>query len=329
MTKSVPLTSLIHGYAILRTDLDTLEPLQGIHWKSSRLIENRQSNGMESESRLGRMMDMTPLGSGLQGQPVPGGAALGLGPSLENSLPQPMYTRGSGQVMTEEQLETLRRQISVYATICQQLVEMHKASVSQQASLPGILASGQIVSMDHLTGTPPHKSTARQRWTPSQHQLQILEKLFEQGSGTPNKQRIKEITAELSQHGAISETNVYNWFQNRKARAKRKQQLVTPRDGESEADTDVESPKEKRTRQEGEQNQDESGGVGDTNGGGNSDGAGNGVPEQRAANFDQQDAASSALLHSQTDTKPDISSFNRSAGFDPHNVSQGIPPMMS
>lgn len=37
MTKSVPLTSLIHGYAILRTDLDTLEPLQGIHWKSSRL----------------------------------------------------------------------------------------------------------------------------------------------------------------------------------------------------------------------------------------------------------------------------------------------------
>lgn len=90
----------------------------------------------------------------------------------------------------------------------------------------GILAGGQIASMEQMTGTPTHKSTARQRWTPSQHQLQILEKLFEQGSGTPNKQRIKEITAELSQHGAISETNVYNWFQNRKARAKRKQQLV-------------------------------------------------------------------------------------------------------
>lgn len=92
--------------------------------------------------------------------------------------------------------------------------------------ITGILAGGQIVSMDQMTGTPTHKSTARQRWTPSQHQLQILEKLFEQGSGTPNKVRIKEITAELSQHGAISETNVYNWFQNRKARAKRKQQLV-------------------------------------------------------------------------------------------------------
>jgi len=281
---------------------------------------------MESESRLGRMVDMS-MGSGLQVQPGSGGAALGLGPSLETSLPQPLYTRGSGQVMTEEQLETLRRQISVYATICQQLVEMHKASVSQQSSLPGILAGGQIASMEQMTGTPTHKSTARQRWTPSQHQLQILEKLFEQGSGTPNKQRIKEITAELSQHGAISETNVYNWFQNRKARAKRKQQLVAPKDGESEADTDVESPKEKRTRQEGDQMQDESGAVGDTNGG-SSDG-GNGVPDQRTANFDQQDATSSALLHSQADTKPDVSSFNRGTGFDPHSLSQGVSPMMS
>jgi len=275
------------------------------------------------------MVDMAPLGSGLQVQQVTGGAGLVLGPSLESSLPQPSYTRSSGQVMTEEQLETLRRQISVYATICQQLVEMHKASVSQQSTLPGILAGGQLTSMDQMTGTPNHKSTARQRWTPSQHQLQILERLFEQGSGTPNKQRIKEITAELSQHGAISETNVYNWFQNRKARAKRKQQLVTPKDGESEADTDVESPKEKRTR-EGDAIQDESGGgVGDTNGGGSSDGGGNGGPEQRPGNFDQQDAASSVLLHTQGDTKPDISSFNRGASFDPHNLPQGISPMMT
>jgi hypothetical protein len=39
--------------------------------------------------------------------------------------------------MTEEQLEALRRQISVYATICQQLVEMHKASLSEEISAPG------------------------------------------------------------------------------------------------------------------------------------------------------------------------------------------------
>lgn len=41
------------------------------------------------------------MGSGLQVQPGSGGAALGLGPSLESSLPQPLYTRGSGQVSTD------------------------------------------------------------------------------------------------------------------------------------------------------------------------------------------------------------------------------------
>jgi hypothetical protein len=51
---------------------------------------------------------------------------------------QQLCTRRSGQVvMTEEQLEALRRQISVYATICQQLVEMHKASLSKEISAPG------------------------------------------------------------------------------------------------------------------------------------------------------------------------------------------------
>lgn len=43
---------------------------------------------------------------------------------------------GSGglyvKVMTDEQMELLRRQISVYATICEQLVEMHKAVTAQQ-----------------------------------------------------------------------------------------------------------------------------------------------------------------------------------------------------
>lgn len=61
------------------------------------LAEKRQSIiDMESESRLGRMVDMTSMGSGLQVQP-----GSGLGPSLESSLPQPLYTRGSGQVSTD------------------------------------------------------------------------------------------------------------------------------------------------------------------------------------------------------------------------------------
>lgn len=97
---------------------------------------------------------------------------------------------------------------------------------------------------------------------------------------------------------------------------------VTPKDGESEADTDVDSPKEKRSRAEGDQNQDESGGVGDANGGGSSDGGVNGVLEQRSVKYDQHDITPSGLMP-QSDTKPDVSSFNRSAGFDAHSMSQG------
>ncbi|KAH7283673.1 hypothetical protein KP509_34G018700 [Ceratopteris richardii] len=156
-----------------------------------------------------------------------------------------------GQVMTDEQFETLRRQISVYATICQQLVEMHKAIMAQQGSASGLWL-GPSIPFDPSLHSIGHKLTSRQRWTPSQTQLQILERLFEQETGTPNKQRIKEITIELSQHGQISETNVYNWFQNRRARTKRKQQVGTANNGDSELDTDADVPEEKRNKVEGE-----------------------------------------------------------------------------
>nr|ALK82456.1 wuschel-like homeobox 13A [Selaginella kraussiana] len=104
---------------------------------------------------------------------------------------------------------------------------------------------------DPVTGM--QKTSSRQRWSPTQIQLQTLEKIFEEGRVTPNKQRIKEITSELSRHGPIAETNVYNWFQNRKARAKRKQassllqnhnsnNVNSSSREDSEADTDGDSP---------------------------------------------------------------------------------------
>lgn len=101
---------------------------------------------------------------------------------------------------------------------------------------------------DPLLGSSGHKIASRQRWTPTAMQLQILERIFDQGTGTPSKEKIKEITAELSQHGQISETNVYNWFQNRRARSKRKQQNVAPGvNAESEVETEVDS-KDKKTK---------------------------------------------------------------------------------
>lgn len=94
-----------------------------------------------------------------------------------------------------------------------------------------------------------HKITSRQRWTPTQDQLQILERIFDQGNGTPSKEKIKEIATELSQHGQISETNVYNWFQNRRARSKRKMQNGGTSNAESEVETEVDS-KDKKTKPE-------------------------------------------------------------------------------
>ncbi|CAA0809372.1 WUSCHEL-related homeobox 13 [Striga hermonthica] len=156
---------------------------------------------------------------------------------------------GSGvfvKVMTDEQMEVLRKQIAIYATICEKLVELHK-SLTSQNDLTGVRLGN--LYCDPLIASGAHKISGRQRWTPTPLQLQILERMFDQGIGTPSKQKIKEITAELSQHGQISETNVYNWFQNRRARSKRKQQVAPSTNAnDSEVETEVESPNDKKTR---------------------------------------------------------------------------------
>ncbi|CAH8344961.1 unnamed protein product [Eruca vesicaria subsp. sativa] len=170
--------------------------------------------------------------SNLQGIDVSGGSSSG-----------GMYVK----VMTDEQLETLRKQIAIYATICERLVEMHKTLTSQQD-----LTGGRLVGL-YADPTLGHKMTARQRWTPTPVQLQILERIFDQGTGTPSKQKIKDITEELSQHGQISDQNVYNWFQNRRARSKRKQHggvgssnNNNNNNGESEVETETETLNGKR-----------------------------------------------------------------------------------
>ncbi|CAN6579935.1 hypothetical protein ACFX13_038082 [Malus domestica] len=151
------------------------------------------------------------------------------------------------KVMTDEQMEQLRQQIAVYTTICDQLVDLHK-QLSAQQDLTGMRLGNFYC--DPFMASGGHKITSRQRWTPSPVQLQILEQIFEEGNGTPCKQKIKELTMELTQHGQISETNVYNWFQNRRARSKRKQSMTAQNNAESEAEPEVESPRDEKTKPE-------------------------------------------------------------------------------
>ncbi|XP_058780832.1 WUSCHEL-related homeobox 8-like [Vicia villosa] len=151
------------------------------------------------------------------------------------------------KVMTDEQLELLRQQISIYTTISDQLIQMHK-SITTQHDLAGLRLGNLYCDPLMACSGVGHKLSSRQRWTPTPLQLQILERIFDEGNGTPTKQKIKDIAVELGQHGQISETNVYNWFQNRRARSKRKQSVHATNQVEAEVETEDESPKEKVMR---------------------------------------------------------------------------------
>ncbi|CAA7020097.1 unnamed protein product [Microthlaspi erraticum] len=149
------------------------------------------------------------------------------------------------RVMTEEQMEVLRKQIAIYAVICEQLAVLHNSLSSFHPLSSASGTNGYIDSM--VASSSAHRMSSRQRWTPTSKQLQILESLYEEGSGTPNRLRIREIATELSELGQITETNVYNWFQNRRARSKRKPQTTTTTTGQADDAAVTTEDEERRT----------------------------------------------------------------------------------
>ncbi|KAM7252998.1 hypothetical protein ACFE04_025616 [Oxalis oulophora] len=86
---------------------------------------------------------------------------------------------------TDEQMETLQKQIAAFGVISKMLLHTYHL----------------------LVGQGSQKKRPRQRWTPTPPQKQTLEQIYGQGQGTPCKERIKEITQELQQHGEITERN--------------------------------------------------------------------------------------------------------------------------
>nr|ASV45872.1 WUSCHEL-related homeobox 2 [Broussonetia papyrifera] len=75
---------------------------------------------------------------------------------------------------------------------------------------------------NNIAQVVPFQST---RWSPTPEQLMALQELYQRGTRTPTAQQIQEITAKLRRFGKIEGKNVFYWFQNHKARDKKKQRL--------------------------------------------------------------------------------------------------------
>ena len=147
--------------------------------------------------------------------------------------------------MTEQQKYALRQQIASYAHICQQLLQLTHEAAQRDLQLS---ARGEYdthhASSSYKEKQPkkekPHKERktpasifsntgvysvpGKVRWQPTTAQFERLEQMFAIDTTTPQREHLKQVTEELSMLGPIAECNVYNWFQNKKARLKKREQ---------------------------------------------------------------------------------------------------------
>ncbi|XP_042466442.1 WUSCHEL-related homeobox 11-like [Zingiber officinale] len=66
-------------------------------------------------------------------------------------------------------------------------------------------------------------AAVRSRWTPKPEQILILESIFNSGTVNPPKNETVRIRKLLEKFGAVSDANVFYWFQNRRSRSRRRQ----------------------------------------------------------------------------------------------------------
>ena len=168
------------------------------------------------------------------------------GPKILANVPD--LPRNAALHMTEQQKYALRQQIASYAHICQQLLQLtHEAALRDlQMSARGEYdrhathASSAYPREKQPKKEKPHKERktpasifsntgvysvpGKVRWQPTTAQLERLEQLFANDTTTPGGEKLKQVTEELSALGPIQECNVYNWFQNKKARLKKREQ---------------------------------------------------------------------------------------------------------
>ena len=168
------------------------------------------------------------------------------GPKILANVPD--LPRNAALHMTEQQKYALRQQIASYAHICQQLLQL-----THEAALRDLQMSARGEYDRHATHVSsayprekqpkkekPHKERkapasifsntgvysvpGKVRWQPTTAQFERLEQLFAIDTTTPQRENSKQVTEELSALGPIQECNVYNWFQNKKARLKKREQ---------------------------------------------------------------------------------------------------------
>nr|VDD19677.1 unnamed protein product [Brassica oleracea] len=66
----------------------------------------------------------------------------------------------------------------------------------------------------------------RSRWSPKPEQILILESIFDSGIVNPPIDETVRIRKMLEQFGAVGDTNVFYWFQNRRSRSRRRQRQL-------------------------------------------------------------------------------------------------------